>query len=83
MQTLRGTRFAILISHQEKFINLAFFFLLQLDYISRLMWQAQLMGRKTWKLVPPPECDSVCSKMSVTVEAGDIGKYQLYSQEIV
>lgn len=38
------------------------------------MWQAQIIGRKTWKLVPPPECDHICNKMSVTVEPGDIGK---------
>ncbi|KAK6632697.1 hypothetical protein RUM43_013467 [Polyplax serrata] len=45
---------------------------MHLDYISRLMWQAQIIGRKTWKLVPPPECDHICNKMSVTVEPGDI-----------
>lgn len=42
------------------------------------MWQAQIIGRKTWKLVPPPECDHVCNRMSVTVEAGDIGEYAQY-----
>ncbi|EEB13286.1 conserved hypothetical protein [Pediculus humanus corporis] len=45
---------------------------MHLDYISRLMWQAQIIGRKTWKLVPPPECDNICNKMTVTVEPGDI-----------
>jgi membrane-bound inhibitor of C-type lysozyme len=29
-----------------------------------------------WKLVPPPECDHVCSGISFTVEPGDIGKIQ-------
>jgi hypothetical protein len=47
---------------------------LQIDYISRLMWQAQLRGHKMWKLVPPPDCDHICSGISFRVEPGDIGK---------
>lgn len=41
------------------------------------MWQAQLSGHKTWKLVPPPDCDHICSGISFRVEPGDIGKLQM------
>lgn len=47
----------------------------QLDYISRLMWQGQVQGSKTWSLAPVPECDHVCSKFEYHVEAGDVGLY--------
>jgi hypothetical protein len=53
---------------------------LQIDYISRLMWQAQLRGHKTWKLVPPPDCDHICAGISFRVEPGDIGKLQLIEE---
>ncbi|RZF39595.1 hypothetical protein LSTR_LSTR001116 [Laodelphax striatellus] len=45
---------------------------MHLDYISRLMWQAQLRGHKTWRLNPPPECEAVCSGYSFRVHPGDI-----------
>ncbi|KAJ1522813.1 hypothetical protein ONE63_001966 [Megalurothrips usitatus] len=45
---------------------------MHLDYISRLMWQAQLKGHKTWMLTPPPECEHVCSSFSFRAEPGDI-----------
>uniref|UniRef100_A0A0K8TCI3 Bifunctional arginine demethylase and lysyl-hydroxylase JMJD6 n=1 Tax=Lygus hesperus TaxID=30085 RepID=A0A0K8TCI3_LYGHE len=45
---------------------------MHLDYISRLMWQAQLKGHKVWRLTPTPECESVCSSISFTVSPGDI-----------
>ncbi|XP_069687817.1 uncharacterized protein [Periplaneta americana] len=45
---------------------------MHIDYISRLMWQAQLRGHKTWKLIPPPDCDHICSGISFRVEPGDI-----------
>ncbi|CAH1987380.1 unnamed protein product [Acanthoscelides obtectus] len=41
------------------------------DFINRLMWQAQLQGSKIWHLLPPPECQEVCSKFSFLVEPGD------------
>lgn len=44
---------------------------MHLDYIPRLMWQAQLQGNKTWVLAPTPECDSVCHTFSFYVEPGD------------
>jgi hypothetical protein len=56
-------------------ILLKMHFMLQIDYISRLMWQAQLRGHKTWKLIPPPDCDHICSGISFRVEPGDIGKF--------
>ncbi|XP_046663604.1 uncharacterized protein LOC124356569 [Homalodisca vitripennis] len=45
---------------------------MHLDYISRLMWQAQLQGHKTWRLNPPPECENVCQGFQFRVEPGDI-----------
>lgn len=45
---------------------------MHLDYISRLMWQAQLRGHKTWMLTPPPECENVCSSFSFRADPGDI-----------
>lgn len=53
-------------------------FCLQLDYISRLMWQAQLQGNKTWMLSPAPECDRQCEKFSFRVEPGDAGTHIEY-----
>lgn len=38
------------------------------------MWQAQLKGSKTWYLLPPPECEEICSKLTFLVEPGDAGK---------
>ena len=38
------------------------------------MWQAQLKGSKTWHLIPPPECEDVCSQFSFLVEPGDASK---------
>lgn len=55
---------------------------LQIDYISRLMWQAQLRGHKTWRLVPPPDCDHICTGLSFRVEPGDIGKL-LMNREVM
>ena len=37
-------------------------------------WQAQLSGKKTWTLTPPPECEHVCQPFNVTVNRGDISK---------
>ncbi|XP_024085667.1 uncharacterized protein LOC106662927 isoform X2 [Cimex lectularius] len=45
---------------------------MHLDYISRLMWQAQLRGHKTWRLNPPPECEDICPSHTFTVKPGDI-----------
>uniref|UniRef100_A0A224Z525 Phosphatidylserine specific receptor ptdserr n=1 Tax=Rhipicephalus zambeziensis TaxID=60191 RepID=A0A224Z525_9ACAR len=44
-----------------------------LDYVLRPSWQAQIRGSKTWTLLPPPECESVCvPSLQVTVRPGDI-----------
>ncbi|XP_030385586.1 uncharacterized protein LOC115632530 [Scaptodrosophila lebanonensis] len=44
---------------------------MHLDYIPRLMWQAQLQGNKSWFLAPAPECDHQCQSFSFYVEPGD------------
>lgn len=43
-----------------------------LDYVERPSWQAQILGRKTWQLLPPPECEAICTGFNVTVDKGDI-----------
>ncbi|XP_063443827.1 uncharacterized protein LOC134724622 [Mytilus trossulus] len=43
-----------------------------LDYVQRPSWQAQISGKKTWTLVPTPECEDICHSMNVTVHKGDI-----------
>ena len=45
--------------------------------VIRPSWQAQLSGKKVWTLVPPPECEHVCSTLNVTVHKGDISKLGL------
>ncbi|XP_015593936.1 uncharacterized protein LOC107267143 [Cephus cinctus] len=45
---------------------------MHLDYIPRLMWQAQILGSKTWTVAPTPECDRVCRKFDFSVGSGDI-----------
>lgn len=43
-----------------------------LDNVGHPSWQAQLSGKKTWILIPPPECESVCHNLQVTMYTGDI-----------
>ncbi|KAG1669287.1 F-box protein [Nymphon striatum] len=45
---------------------------MHLDYVRRPSWQAQISGTKTWKILPPPECEEVCHPMNITVHSGDI-----------
>ncbi|XP_064478941.1 uncharacterized protein LOC135392170 [Ornithodoros turicata] len=45
---------------------------MHLDYVLRPSWQAQISGRKSWHLVPPPECEDVCRSLSITAEPGDM-----------
>lgn len=45
---------------------------MHLDYISRLMWQAQVIGSKTWSVAPTPECDSECTSFKFIVNAADV-----------
>ncbi|XP_001352447.3 uncharacterized protein [Drosophila pseudoobscura] len=44
---------------------------MHLEYMPRLMWQAQLKGNKSWYLAPAPECDHQCQPFSFYVEPGD------------
>ena len=43
--------------------------------MERPSWQAQISGKKSWKLIPPAECESVCTSLNVTMNSGDIGKF--------
>lgn len=36
------------------------------------MWQAQVIGNKTWTVAPTPECDSECKSFKFSVNAADI-----------
>ncbi|EZA60525.1 hypothetical protein DMN91_009957 [Ooceraea biroi] len=45
---------------------------MHLDYISRLMWQAQVIGSKTWTVAPTPECHSECKSFKFSVDATDV-----------
>lgn len=45
---------------------------IHIDYVQRPSWQAQISGRKSWSLIPAPECESVCHAMNITLEKGDI-----------
>ncbi|XP_045462370.1 uncharacterized protein LOC123672336 [Harmonia axyridis] len=44
---------------------------MHLDYINRLMWQAQLKGSKTWHIKAAPECEKQCNSLSFIVKPGD------------
>ncbi|KAG7205438.1 hypothetical protein KM043_007430 [Ampulex compressa] len=46
--------------------------IMHLDYISRLMWQGQILGAKIWSVAPTPECDTVCTGFNFSVDVGDI-----------
>lgn len=48
--------------------------ILQLDFVNRPSWQAQITGRKTWTLEPVPDCEYVCHQIKVTVNPGDISE---------
>jgi hypothetical protein len=45
---------------------------MHIDSVGEPSWQAQIAGTKTWMLVPPVECDSICSAFNITVHRGDI-----------
>ena len=47
---------------------------MQIDMVELPSWQAQLSGKKTWTLTPPPECEHVCQPFNITVNRGDISK---------
>eukprot|EP00794_Sanderia_malayensis_P009010 gene9010-9974_t len=43
-----------------------------IDTVDRPSWQAQISGKKSWSLIPPAECGSVCNSLNVTMNTGDI-----------
>ncbi|KAG5865397.1 hypothetical protein JTB14_010845 [Gonioctena quinquepunctata] len=45
---------------------------MHVDNVLYTSWQAQLKGKKIWKLVPPPECHNICQTIDILVEPGDI-----------
>lgn len=45
---------------------------MHVDNVKYPSWQAQLSGRKKWRLVPPPECYFDCKEVQVTVDPGEI-----------
>ncbi|KAL3876866.1 hypothetical protein ACJMK2_034649 [Sinanodonta woodiana] len=45
---------------------------IHLDYVQRPSWQAQIVGKKTWSLLPVPECEHICHEINATMETGDI-----------
>lgn len=44
----------------------------QVDNVQYPSWQAQLSGRKKWRLVPPPECYYKCQEVQIIVNPGEI-----------
>ena len=47
----------------------------QIDNVDKPSWQAQISGKKTWQLIPPPECEHVCQAVEATVNKGDISEW--------
>ncbi|XP_066262532.1 uncharacterized protein [Euwallacea similis] len=45
---------------------------MHIDNVHYPSWQAQLSGKKLWKLAPPPECHYSCEPFEVVVEPGEI-----------
>ncbi|KAF6041423.1 hypothetical protein EB796_000270 [Bugula neritina] len=45
---------------------------IHIDSVQRPSWQAMIAGKKSWKIIPSPECDSVCKTLNATMEKGDI-----------
>jgi histone arginine demethylase JMJD6 len=52
-----------------------FFGDLKVDHVSLASWQAQIRGKKSWSLEPPPECFYQCRTMEVIVEPGDTSRF--------
>lgn len=36
------------------------------------MWQAQVIGSKTWIVAPTPECESECKSFKFSVDVTDV-----------
>ncbi|KAK5639415.1 hypothetical protein RI129_011907 [Pyrocoelia pectoralis] len=45
---------------------------MHVDNVQYPSWQAQIRGKKVWRLAPPPECFYQCREMEVTVSPGEI-----------
>ncbi|XP_031571848.1 bifunctional arginine demethylase and lysyl-hydroxylase JMJD6-like [Actinia tenebrosa] len=45
---------------------------IHIDSVERPSWQAQLSGTKVWTLIPPPECEHVCSTLKAQVNKGEV-----------
>ncbi|XP_044257109.1 bifunctional arginine demethylase and lysyl-hydroxylase JMJD6 [Tribolium madens] len=45
---------------------------MHVDNVQYPSWQAQIKGRKLWRLAPPPECLYKCQEIQVIVESGEI-----------
>ncbi|XP_033109933.1 uncharacterized protein LOC117111167 [Anneissia japonica] len=45
---------------------------IHIDTVDLPSWQAQILGRKTWTLTPPPECEHICQTINATLNQGDI-----------
>ena len=53
----------------------------QIDNVGNPSWQAQIVGTKTWTLVPPVECDSICTSFNITVHRGDISEFYKHKSD--
>ena len=49
-------------------------FVFQIDSVDRPSWQAQISGKKSWALIPPAECESICHPLNITMNKGDVGR---------
>lgn len=47
---------------------------MHVDNVHYPSWQAQIKGRKKWRLAPSPECFYQCTDMEVVVEQGEISE---------
>lgn len=45
---------------------------MHVDNVKYPSWQAQLSGRKKWRLLPPPECYLQCNEIEAIVNPGEI-----------
>lgn len=45
---------------------------IHIDTVDRPSWQAQISGKKSWQLLPPAECESVCHPVNITMNKGDL-----------
>ena len=58
-------------------IFIVIFICFQIDFVQRPSWQAMIAGKKSWRIIPSPECESTCHEMNATMEKGDISKWSV------